>query len=517
MLAAGAMCWVLGSGGAFHDDAWAQTRTSSGRVALSLTEAVRTTLRLHPAIQSAASDVEQRKAELDVARGPFDPVVTTAVSHDHDTTGALPGERLFPERTIYTDTTDVSLGASVGTTWGTNIAPSVGLARVYQRLANPPPGLVNDPMQRAHVGLTVTQPLLRGAGTVGAASAIEARRLARDAAAHTLTRSAQRQVYLTLVAYYELVAANQDLGLLRGIRNGASKVVDDTKLLVQSEQRPRSDLRQLEGNLANRTRAVIEAENNRLQAVYALGLAMGLGADRIADFDLTDGFPPVSAAVPDGADAVRVAARDRADLAAARTAVASAARDLQGAEWNTKPSLDLSASVGYGGGLDRDGVDAFFLAAGKNVRGLNAGVALTLELPVANTAKRAERDLRLAQREQASIAARDLERRMPLDVMSALEDLRLSKNALVAANEAVKQFDQVVSDQRDKLREGVGTVIDMVLTEELLISAELRQTANQLRCAVAHARLLFEIGALPSSENDTTGALGRLLAPGAAQ
>jgi outer membrane protein TolC len=243
---------------------------------------------------------------------------------------------------------------------------------------------------------------------------------------------------------------------------------------------------------------------------------MGLGVDRTADFDLSDGFPPVSGGVPDGNEAVRVA-RDRADLVAARTAVASAARDLAGAEWNTKPNLDLSASVGYGGGLDRDGADAFFLAAGKNVRGVNAGVALTLELPVSNTAKRAERDLRLAQREQASIIARDLERRMPLDVMSALEDLRLSQSALVAANEAVKQFDQVVSDQRDKLREGVGTVIDMVLTEELLIAAELRQTANQLRCAVAHARLLFEMGALPSSENDTAGTLARLVAPGAAQ
>src|SRR5262249_40555328 len=205
-----------------------------------------------------------------------------------------------------------------------------------------------------------------------------------------------------------------------------------------------SDLRQLEGNLANRTRAVIEAENNRMQAVYALGLAMGLGADRTTDFELTDGFPPVSAAMPDGAEAVRQAARDRVDLVAARTTVASAARDLEGAQWNTRPNLDLSASVGYGGALDRDGVDAFFLASGKNVRGVNAGVALTLELPVSNTAKRAERDLRLAQREQASIAARDLERRMPLDVMSALEDLRLSQSALVAATEAVKQFGQVL-------------------------------------------------------------------------
>ena len=303
--------------------------------------------------------------------------------------------------------------------------------------------LVN-PGQRAHVGLTVTQPLLRGAGTVGAASAIAAARLARDAAAHGVERSAQEQVYFTLVAYFELVARMQDLALFRAAEGAARKVVDDTKALVEGQQRPKSDLRGLEGNLANRTRQVIEAENDRQQAQYALALTMGLGAEGFQTFRATDGFPNSTTPTPDRDAIVRAAIRDRSDLLAARETVAATAARLQGAERNTLPGLDLSASVGYTGGVDRNGVDAFFAAAGRNVPGINAGVALSLELPVSNTAREADRDLKRAQHEQVSIAARDLERQLPIAVLSAQDELRLSQKALDASAETVKQFGQAV-------------------------------------------------------------------------
>jgi outer membrane protein TolC len=112
----------------------------------------------------------------------------------------------------------------------------------------------------------------------------------------------------------------------------------------------------------------------------------------------------------------------------------------------------------------------------------------------------ADRDLKRAQLDQVKIAERDLARRVPLSAAAALRDLTLARSALASAAEAVKQFGQAVADQRDKLHEGVGTVIDLVLTEELLIGAEEARTANQLRCASALARVLYEMGALPAGD-----------------
>jgi outer membrane protein TolC len=261
-------------------------------------------------------------------------------------------------------------------------------------------------------------------------------------------------------------------------------------------------------------RAVTEAENRRVQAVYDLGLAMGLDARQTLDFRPSDGFPKRLPAL-DREGAVRAAQQSRSDVQAARTTLAAAAAGLEGAEHNTAPALDLGASVGYAGALDLDGADAFFASSVRNVRGVNAGVSLSLELPFSNTAANAERDVRRAQYDQARIAAADLDRTLPIAVTQASEDLRLSSSALTAASEAVTAYEQVVADQRDKVRAGVGTVIELILTEELLISAQQNQIENQLRCALAFTRLLFETGALPSREADVARVAARLTAAGA--
>lgn len=488
---------------------------AAGSAPLALLDVVRTTLRLHPGISAAKAQLAERSAEADAARAPFDGTFNSSLGHEHDVSPVLPLQRLAGERAIITDTTELGVGATLPTLYGTRIAPSAGLSRSHVRGQDALAAYPNDVSQHARVGVTVLQPLLRGAGTVGAASGIEAGRLFRSAAAHSVAQTAQQQVFLAMVAYFQLVAANQQLSLLEATRAGAQKLVEETKVLVASDQRPRSDLRQLEANLANRARAVTEAENERVQAVYALGLSMGLDARQTLDFRPIDGFPR-SSPVLDRDSAVRRAQQSRSDVQAARTVLAGAAADLKGAEYNTAPALDLGASLGYAGALDQDGVDAFFASTARNVRGVNAGVSLSLELPFSNTAANARRDVKRAQYEQARIAAADLDRSLPIAVTQASEDLRLSTSALEAANEAVTQYQQVVSDQRDKLRAGAGTVIDMVLVEEQLISAQQSQTANRLRCALALTRLLFETGALPSKEADAASVSARLAEPGAA-
>ena len=95
--------------------------------------------------------------------------------------------------------------------------------------------------------------------------------------------------------------------------------------------------------------------------------------------------------------------------------------------------------------------------------------------------------------------------------MSALDDLRLSQKALDASAEAVKQFEQAVADQRDKLHEGVGTVIDLVLTEELLIIGA-AEPNRRISCA-APSRwrgCSSRWAALPTSEGAAASTLGRL-------
>ena len=472
---------------------------------LTLADAVRSTLRRHPAIAQARVAFAARDAERLAASAPFDPVLSATLAHDHDQLHLLPGERFDPaERALVTDTTSLTVGASAGFQWGMTVLPSVSLERIAQRRDPNPLGAPGDPAQRARADLTLLQHLLRGRGAAGSASLLRSAERSLRAAEHAIAHAAQAQVFATVIAYYRLVAASSDLAQLRASLARSQQLLEETRLLVEAEQRTRADLRQIEASLANQNRGLLDAENNASAARYELGLAMGLDGRAPPDWNAADGFPPAQPLALAPAAAQVRALDARRDLAAADEMVAAARELVVGAERNALPALDLAVSVGYSGALDDDGVGPFFASAAANVPGVNAGASLTLELPVHNDGARAERDLRGAEQRSAEIARDDLARQVRTQAASALAEVELSAAALAAAGQAVALLGQAVSDEREKLREGLSTVIDVVLTEERLTQAELTRTSHELRHAIARARLQLELGALPSSE----GALG---------
>jgi outer membrane protein TolC len=483
---------------------------------LSLADAVATALKLHPSIRAARADLAARRADVGTARGPFDPLFNASLQHVHDATPLGLAGRIAPnQRATLTDTTSLNVGGTADTTWGMSVAPTVSLQRVHQRadvsLAGTglPP---QDPFQQASVGLAVVQHLLRGAGWVGAASAIDRTTGAARAAEHTLNFAAQQQALTTTSAYFQYVALGEQVGLLRNALAGAQRLVDETRVLVASDQRPRADLHQLEGNLANRTRAVLEAETDRSSAFFALRTAMGLSAEGATPWATTSALPP-PAPVVDENSLIRLARERREDLSAARELLGATAADLRGAEWNTNPNLDVNGSVGFTGLLTKDGVGPFFAAAGSNIPGVNAGIGVSMELPFNNTARLADRDSKRAFVDQARIAEADIKRRVPIDTMSAVAELRLAEAALQASTQAVESLALALGDEQDRMHSGVGTVIDMILTEDRLISARLARTSNHLRYALARSRLLFTTGGMPSDPGRAPVALQALSTP----
>jgi outer membrane protein len=482
---------------------------------LSLVDAVQTALRIHPGIQAARADLAARRADIGLARGPFDPVGTASVTHDHSYAILGPSARVpASQSAILTDTTDFTLGAAAATHWGMSILPTVGWSRIHARPAGGSIPGVTDPYSQAHVGITLVQHLLRGAGTVGAASAIESTTRSARAAEHTVAFAAQQQAFAAAAAYFQLVAARDQLALQRDAEAGVRKVVEETRVLVASDQRPRADLHQLEGYLSSRTNAVIGAQNSYVQAAYALRAAMGLSADTAPLWQPTDSFPDRHPIATPRDALLRIAKDRRSDVSAAHELVASTAASLRGAEWNTHPALDLSASTGYVGVSDKDGAGHFFGAIGQNVPGVNAGVGLSLELPFNNTAQLAARDSQRAQYDRARIAAADVERTLPIDTLSAIEDVELSAAALDAATRAAQSLGDALHDEQDKMKSGVGTVIDMLFTQDRLIGAELTRTQNHLDYSLALTRLVFETGGMPRDPAAASQLLAELAAPG---
>jgi outer membrane protein TolC len=220
--------------------------TGSHGVPLSLTHAVQTALRRHPALVNARAELALARGTLRAAQGPFDLTVTTGLSHNHITQRDFtPSSRVTSGTgiTVLGDRTDLTLGASTNLRWGTGIRAAVGLSRDDVRQRPGPRDL--EPNQIAVTELAITQPLLRGAGSYGAASAVISGEHAERAAQFQVDHAAQLQAYTVISAYWDLVGAVQERALFESSLSRAQRMLDETRELVAADRRPRGGLRAL--------------------------------------------------------------------------------------------------------------------------------------------------------------------------------------------------------------------------------------------------------------------------------
>jgi outer membrane protein TolC len=468
--------------------------------ALPLAEAVRTALRIHPNIRTARALVDARGADALGAGAVLDPVLFARAGHARTRSPLLGGERLATETTFLDDSTELFVGGLKTLPWGTQITPTMTLTGVHLRRLPGDATLAGTTQRRARArtDLAAVQPLLRGRGELGTLSGLRAAQREREAAEHEGAFIAQQTVFEVVAAYWALVGAVGQVAILSESEQRARKLLEETRILVQANQRPSGDLIPLEAHVWTRVRGVIDARRARRSAAHALDLAMGrTGEEPTPEWRPADELPRPAPAPPTSAGGALAA---RQDVRAAGQSIEASRALLAGAERNTLPQLDLRLSLGYEGGLDDDRLDALARALGANVMGLNAGASLALELPLRNDARKAVRDFQRAELRRRESAREDLERQVRVGVATALDDLRLSAEALAAAEQAASRYARAVDDERTKLKAGLSTVIDVVFTQDLATQAELGLLRSRLEYALALARVRFQAGELPSDE-----------------
>ncbi len=468
--------------------------------ALPLADAVRTALRIHPNIQEARALIDARSADVLGAGAVLDPVLLARLGYQRNRTPVLLGERLAAETGLADDSSELFLGGLKTLPWGTQIAPTVRLIGVHQRRTPDDPALAGLAQRsaRARTDLAAIQPLLRGRGEVGTLSGLRAAERDREAAEHVGAYVAQQTVFGVVAAYWDLAGTIAQVGILGESEKRARKLLEETTILVKANQRPAGDLVPIEGHLWTTVRAVIDARRARRAAAHALDLAMGrTGQEPTPDWRPADDLPRPA---PTAAGMAAGATGRREDVRAAGQSIEATRALLAGAERNTLPQLDLRLSVGYEGGFDDDRLDALARALGSNVQGLNAGASLALELPLRNDARKALRDFQSAELRRRESARDNLERQVRVGVAIALDDLRLTAEALAAAEQAASRYARAIDDERTKLKAGLSTVIDVVFTQDLATQAELGLLRSRLEYALALARVRFEAGELPSDE-----------------
>ena len=442
---------VLGSGAIVAGLAAHAAADKAASGGLGLAQVVKVTLSASPELKLAAAQVEIADGALTVSRAAFDLRLATTATASRTNPLDATGAPAVQKDLIYTAGAERLLRSGIHVTSGVSLTRSL----VSHSL-----GVDTN---TADVRLGVSIPLLRDRG--GASSAAPEQAAARDheAARWELRHTAAQQVLAAVAAYWDYQAAHERLEVARSSEARADRTVEQTRALVEADERTPADLIQLRGNAASKRVARISAEQDLIEARTALGLAMGLPADAIA------ALPPPATGFPgpgrgaerlDASRLVEDAYRRRADLAAADQDTRAASIRLEAARSDLRPRLDLGLSTGYRATEADDGIDRFFSTVNQHRPRLDALVELSVEIPLFNSAVRGRVVQTSAAHEQRHIAHDDLRRRIAAGVTAGLEAVAHAEAAMRESAEAVHLLEAGVQAVQRRFQAGAATLFD---------------------------------------------------------
>jgi outer membrane protein TolC len=371
-----------------------------------------------------------------------------------------------------------------------------------------------NPYTASALGLTVTQPLLRGAGmSVN-------RRYIRIAGNEQKITSLlfQQQLILTVYGvirlYTDLVALTEDEKVKAETVALADKLLSDVKAQVE------------EGTLApvESTRASAQVFSARQDLINARGLREEQEA--ILKNVITrrgNADPEVQAAHIIPTDTLTIPSTDeirpmqdligealgrRPDVDQARLQIANSQIGLEGSHSATKPQLDLVGIMqnsALAGDLNpfAPGADSGFLSGYGGAlnqifsrRYPTYGVGVQMTLPIHNRVAEADLARDQLQVRQSEIRLRQLQNQARLEVEDALIAMRRARSSYDAAMEARKLQQESLEAEQAKFEVGASTSFFVIQYESLLAQAKSTEVAARSSYVKAKAALQRAMGTI---------------------
>ena len=460
---------------------------------ISIGTVMKTVLAESPDIEQSRLAIEAGAADRVAAASAFDFRMQTSVvggRDNRDIAGALTSRRSLSAITSGTKIFRSGIALSTGLSLGRFASRSL-------------------PVSQADSSVSIRVPLAAGRSG-GAAAGIE--RSAEHSYRAALLERGHVSAFAVLQAvakYWQYAAALERLEIHQVSVGRAEVLVEVTEALIRADERPASDLDLMTSNLASKRTAVSASEQGVIDARYALGLAMGLEADRVQGLGppLT-AFPVHGERGPDllPAALVRTATGARHDLAAAQARRDGARLAWEGALRDLRPRWDVVATVGHTSvsfGLDPAESLAPLTRGGT---GLNSFVQIQYEPVAANSTARGLALRTETSYRSAALAADDLTRRIGATVRVAAAALDNAASEVAIAEEAIRLSRRSVATEEAKFRLGLATLFDAILSADALTSAQLRLTDARYRYAVALAHLRFETGTLLQLDSENISA-----------
>ncbi len=448
-------------------------------------------------LERAEVDAEVARFEALSTWGSFDWVFDASGQFsDSDSVGS---SQLFGGDVVSTQDSqlDVDLTRPLGTGGSFGFHFDSGLNVTDNSFANAPE------QYSSNLSVSFVQPLMRGAGEDYATSnqreaeIVERRRLEER-------RQARQQLIQDVeVAYWELVAAGQQLQVAEAALKLGEEQVEREQARLRAGDGTEVDVLQAQTEVATRTETLLQNQNNLaqrgddLKRLIVRDETSELWAERVEATTPLPQATPDKLALPDWQDSFQVALGKRPDLRTARLDVDTARVRLVRAQSERLYGLDLRLDAASGS-FDEDFSDA--LSDVMDFSYPRYAARIDYNMPLQNrTASNSERAARERVR-GSQVALEEAEINALAEIRRALRDVRYRAQAVRASEQSFALAKRQLEAEQQRFEADLTTTFEVLQFQQTLIEAASNRSAARAEYAKSLVALERASGTLGENQ-----------------
>jgi outer membrane protein TolC len=436
----------------------------------------------------------------------FDPLLTGTLTGGHTNT---PEVSLLTNGT--TSLTDNSFAGNAAYTQGFSTGTQISAGFQNQYNAENVPHNLFNPFDTSTLGVTVTQPLLRGFGAELNRRFIRIAKNSEKISDYVFEAQAISTVSGVIRLYYDLVALDENLKVKQETLATAQRLYEDNMNKVEQGTLAPIEATRAQAQVSAAQQDQINSEGlvRQQELILKNVLSRNWGSDplvhdaRIVPTD-TVTIEPLPTQTP--SDIVAQAIANRPEYQAAKLQLTNSTISLAGTKNELRPELDLFGNI-QNNSLAGAGNPALVLFPAGVYAGVGGGygtalgqifgfqypsysVGLNLTLPVHNRVAQADVARDELQVRQTEIRLKQLENLIRVEVEDALIALGRTRAAYEAAVQTRKLQEESLQIEQDKFDVGLSTVFLVIQVQSYV--AQARATEVSSLDAYAQAKVQYE-------------------------
>jgi outer membrane protein len=399
----------------------------------------------------------------------------------------LPTSQLAGAAIVDTDTTTYDAGLNQNFKWG---GTSMSLGFRNSKIDSSNVFATRNPSYQSNITLAIVQPLLRGFKTDATRTQLRVTAINQDISEIQLEARINNTLANVRNAYWDLLYAQEAVGVARGSLELAEKLIADNNARVEIGTMAPIDVVQSQAEAATRRQTLTQAEATRQTAELALKRLIVSGTDDplwAVRFNPVD-RPSFATEPIDLQAAIKTAIQNRTDIGQAKKTLESNDATLRGLVNQTLPALDLAASYGVAGlggtQFERGGLGSTtivntipggYVDALRNIYGLDApawNLQLNLTYPIGTSAAEAGVARAKLQIQQTNAQLRALELQVATEVTTVGLNVQSNLKRVEAAIAARELAQKRLEAENSKFEVGMSTNFQVVQAQRDLTDAQ---------------------------------------------